>query len=223
MKLGLLADIHGNCPALEAVLADAPAVDMWLCMGDVVGYYPDVNEVCRILMDIRAMVVRGNHDAYVTGQLIPDQAKREIYRTDWSRAHLQPEYLHWLGVLPVEIKFCYKSTQITIRHASPWDEETYLYPDSPLLKKIELERDHFFLFGHSHYPMRTQANEGYLINPGSVGQPRDYKPAPSYAIFNLISGIVEHRRVEYDVAAYQKRLAESGWPEQVISILSRSR
>ena len=72
MKLAIIADIHGNRPALEAVLKAVPPVDGWICAGDVVGYYPDANEVCEILLSLRALVVRGNHDAYVSKQLMPN-------------------------------------------------------------------------------------------------------------------------------------------------------
>lgn len=85
MKLAIIADIHGNKPALEAVLRAAPPVDAWICAGDVVGYYPDVNEVCEILYGLRAFVVRGNHDAYVTRELLPNDQRAAAYRTDWTR------------------------------------------------------------------------------------------------------------------------------------------
>ena len=133
MKLGLIADIHGSKPALEAVLESAPRVVFWVCMGDVVGYYPDVNEVCEILIGINATVVRGNHDAYVLGQLPTDTGKMELYRTAWTRKRLKPEYCQWLSILPVEMNLCLGQKEFKIRHASPWDEETYLYADSPAL------------------------------------------------------------------------------------------
>ena len=78
MKIGLIADIHGNLPALHAVLDSAEGVDRWVCAGDVTGYYPNVNEVCELLQQINALVIRGNHDAYVSKQLppAPDKKKR---------------------------------------------------------------------------------------------------------------------------------------------------
>ena len=223
MKLGLIADIHGNKPALEGVLESAPSVDHWICMGDVVGYYPDVNEVCNILIGLNATVVRGNHDAYVMGQLPADSGKMELYRTAWTREHLRREYCRWLSALPVEVNLCLGSKKLRVRHASPWDEETYLYPDSPLLSKIQLKRDSYFLCGHTHHPLVTAAGQGYIVNPGSVGQPRDYNPGASYAIFGVEDGIVEHRRAPYDVAAYQRYLLDLGWPDATRDILSRSR
>jgi putative phosphoesterase len=223
VKLGLIADIHGNKPALEAVLESAPRVDFWVCMGDVVGYYPDVNEVCEILIGINATVVRGNHDAYVLGQLPVDTGKMELYRTAWTRKRLKPEYCQWLSTLPVEMNLRLGQKEFKVRHASPWDEETYLYADSPVLSQIQLERDAYFLCGHTHHPLVTNAGEGYVVNPGSVGQPRDYSPGASYAVIDLKDGTIEHRRAAYDVASYQRYLSDLGWPDATTSILSRSR
>jgi len=223
VRLGLIADIHGNKPALEAVLDSAPQVDCWVCMGDVLGYYPDVNEVCQILIGIDATVVRGNHDAYVLGQLPVDAKKMELYRTAWTREHLKREHYQWLSTLPVEMNLRFGRTQLKIRHASPWDEETYLYSDSPVLSHIQLERDTYFLCGHTHHPFVKAAGKGYIVNPGSVGQPRDYNPRASYAILSLEGGAVEHCRAAYDVASYQRHLSDLGWPDATRDILSRSR
>jgi putative phosphoesterase len=223
MRLGLLADIHGNKPALEAVLRDAPRVDRWVCIGDVVGYYPDANEVCQMLCALDALVIRGNHDAYVIGQLAPDPAKKELYRTDWTRSHLHEQWLDWIRQLPVEINLETGGKRLRVRHASPWDEETYLYPDSPSLSSIRATHGDYYLFGHTHHPMLISSGDGFIVNPGSVGQPRDYNSEASFAIFDADSGSIEHRRAAYDVQAYQAHLSSLGWPQATIAILSRSR
>jgi len=223
MKIGLLADIHGNGAALNAVLDAAPPVDAWICAGDIVGYYPDVDQVCQTVLDIKASTVRGNHDAYVAGHLRPNPEQKSLYRTDWTREHLRREYFDWISSLPVQLDLRFKNKQFTIRHASPWDEETYLYPDSPRLSEISLEIRTYYLLGHTHWPMIVQAGEGHIINPGSVGQPRDYNPAASYAIVEVEAGTVTLCRAAYDVSSYQEYLSKLGWPSSTISILSRSR
>jgi len=223
MKIGLIADIHGNVRALDAVLKSAPGINTWICGGDVVGYYPDVNEVCEALRRIGALTVRGNHDAYVAGHMIPSAQKRPLYRTDWTRQNLEPKHLDWISSLPVQLNLNFKDWRFMIRHASPWDEETYLYPDSHRLSEIKLEGYCGYIFGHTHWPMVIKAGEGYIINPGSVGQPRDYNSAASYAIVEIETGKIELRRAPYDVTSYQQHLLELGWPESSISILSRSR
>jgi putative phosphoesterase len=223
MRLAIIADIHGNRPALEAVIKSAPPVDGWICAGDVVGYYPDVNEVCQVLLNLRAVVIRGNHDAYVSGELLPNEERRVLYRTDWTREHLTPSNARWIKGLPVEAAFSFGASRLFVRHASPWDEETYLYPDSARLAEIRLAKNEYLFLGHSHHPMRVAAGDGLVINPGSVGQPRDYNPAASYAVLDLDSGTVEHRRALYDVASYQQHLRDLEWPESTIAILSRTR
>ena len=221
MRIGIISDIHGNLPALTAVLKAMPAVDVLLCAGDVVGYYPDVNEVCEALRRAGAGVVRGNHDAYVLGELNPDPSRQSAYRTDWTREQLAARNRAWLAALPVEMRFSFGRARIVLRHASPWDEETYLYRDSASAEKVRLEAGEFLLLGHTHIPMKHPAGDGWMINPGSVGQPRDYDPRAAFSILDTVSSEVELCRCSYDVAAYQQRLQACGWDEKTIQILSR--
>lgn len=147
MKVALLADIHANLPALEAVMNDLPKVDLIVCLGDVVGYYADPNEVCELLQKYKVPTVRGNHDAYVAGTLTPNPARAGAYRTAWTREMLLPANLQWLQSLPVSLEFQWDKLQTQLRHATPWDEEGYLYPDSERLKEINLRSNHFLALG----------------------------------------------------------------------------
>lgn len=221
MKIAIVSDIHGNLPALQAVLDDMPAVDVLVCCGDVVGYYPDVNEVCTQLRETNAFVIRGNHDAYVIGELYPNPTKSMAYRVDWTRSQLSDFNLRWLRVLPLELRFRWGNLSLIVRHASPWDEETYVYADSPCLAKIALNKEEILVLGHTHHPMLVQAGKGMLINPGSVGQPRDWNPQASYVILETVTKSAEIRRVAYNVCAFQKRLESLGWDRTTIEILSR--
>jgi len=223
MRIGLIADIHANLPALQAVIGAMDKVDRLLCAGDLVGYYAEPNEVCDCIRRMDVTCVRGNHDAYVTGALIPNDERRPIYRTDWTRNVLTAANLRWLNSLSIEHRLSINGTTIILRHASPWDEETYLYPDSERIKEIQLSPDEVLVVGHSHYPMIKQSGEGLVINPGSVGQPRDYTPGAAFAILDLTTKAVVHYRVAYDIAAYQERLSKLGWDEKTRSILSRRR
>jgi putative phosphoesterase len=222
MLLGLISDIHSNLQALDAVLAQLAMADKILCAGDVVGYYDQPNEVCARLREIDAETIRGNHDAYVIGALEPAASRRAAYRTDWTRTQLTSENLDWLRSLPVERRFTFDSRDIVLRHANPWDEETYLYPDSPRLGDVGLPRESYMVVGHTHYPLRYMAGEGILINPGSVGQPRDRDPRASHALLNTSNGAVSFFRSDYDVAKMQKRLESLDWDRDMISILSRT-
>jgi putative phosphoesterase len=222
MRIGLLADIHANLEALKAVLADMGSVDLCICAGDVTGYYADPNEVCALVRARGIVTIRGNHDAYVGGDLRPDPAKVEAYRTDWTRQALTAQNLEWLRALPKELTMVCDSRTLRVRHANPWDEEGYIYPDSAqLLQRISLGEAEVLVLGHTHRPMVVRDRGGLLVNPGSVGQPRDWNPTACYAILNTASGEVEIRRVAYDVAALQRRLRELEWDPTVIAILGR--
>lgn len=220
MKLGLIADLHANLPALKAVFAHGKDVDAWLCAGDLVGYYPDANEVCDLLREYGVPTVRGNHDAYVIGQLLPDRSKEALYRTDWTRSMLHPGNRNWLAGLPATLKLDFEGMTLTIRHASPWDEETYIYPNADITR-LEVPEDSWLVLGHTHHPMVRPAGRGHVVNPGSVCQPRDYSPGACYAVLDTCSRSVDLRRATYDIPAYQARLRAIGWPEAVVSILSR--
>jgi putative phosphoesterase len=221
LRIALISDIHANLPALEAVLADLPAVDRIACLGDMVGYYPDCNGVCARIRALNALVIRGNHDAYVTGALEPDPERRAAYRTDWTRETLEPAHLDWLRGLPVSAQLQRGHVAVTLRHANPWDEERYLYPDSPLIADLRLEAGSILAVGHTHRPMTRRVADGLLVNPGSVGQPRDWNPLASYAVLDVPSGEFSIRRVAYDIQAYQRKLVALALPQSSIDILSR--
>ncbi len=223
MKIGLLSDIHGNFPALKAVVNDAIGVDLWVCAGDIIGYYPYVNDVCKLLRKIGALSIRGNHDAYVIGELDPIAKNRVAYRTDWMIKNLHKEFFKWLIGLPIEINFKWGQTKLKVRHASPWDEETYLYPDSEQLEKISLAQGEILLLGHTHHPMNIKCGDGIVVNVGSVGQPRDWNPKAAYGVLDTISSEIVFRRVSYDVDTLQIYLTKLGYDGKNISILSRGK
>lgn len=223
MKIGLISDIHANLTALQAVLPQLQDCDVVLCAGDIVGYYAQPNEVCHVLRANNILCVRGNHDAYVLGALTPAPSKREAYRTDCMREVLTDENRQWPAALPVERHLHYDDVNFWLRHASPWDEETYLYPDSVRLQDVSLEAGTVLVVGHTHHPLRYDVKGGVLVNPGSVGQPRDWNPAASFATFCTESRKTDFHRVSYDVSLVQEQLRQQNWPESSISILSRQR
>ena len=224
MRVALISDIHANLAALEAVLADMPAVDRIVCCGDLVEYYDQPNEVCAFVRDRGIACIRGNHDAYVIGALSPNEEKRPFYRTDWTREVLTETHLRWLEGLGTEMRLEEHGRRLRIRHANPWDEETYLYADADrALALVQIDRDETLAVGHTHRPLHLAVSDGWLLNPGSVGQPRDWDPRASYAMLDMKTGEVEHRRVSYDVALVQRRLTIQGWDPHLVGLLSRTR
>jgi diadenosine tetraphosphatase ApaH/serine/threonine PP2A family protein phosphatase len=188
-----------------------------------VGYYPDAAEVVERIRSLGIQTIRGNHELMATGArpVPPDRAG--YYRIDWVRRTLSPEQLAWLGALPASVERSWNGLAIALRHASPWDEETYLYQDSPALEGVALPPDGWLFLGHTHYPMRLRRGAGWVVNPGSVGQPRDWDPRAAYGVLDTRTGAWEQRRVRYDHRAYQRRLEGLGWDERAIALLGRER
>jgi predicted phosphodiesterase len=220
--LGILSDLHGNLPALEAVLADLGTVDRLVCCGDLVGYYPDSPQVVDRIRELGALAIRGNHELMVTGarEVPPERAR--YYATEETRRALSADQLAWLAALPPSLALERDGLAVDVRHASPWDEESYLYPDSDL-GRVALWEGSWLLLGHTHYPMRRRTGGGVVANPGSVGQPRDRDPRAAYAVLDTATGRWEQRRVAYGHRAYQRRLETLGLDPCAIALLGRER
>lgn len=228
-RLCLIADIHSNLPALEAVLAEVAPESPILCMGDLTGYYLEPNEICERLRAVSAICIKGNHDKYVLEELDYPVNREEKYRVILNRQSLTEENRRWLAALPdtVEIEVSEiggrsaRHARINMAHGSPRSVEHYIYPDTPIdfLKTNEPE---MLVLGHTHHPMKRQAGALTVINPGSVGQVRDRKPGASYAMLEPFSRSVEFHRATYDVARYQRKLIEAGVQDSMVQILSRS-
>jgi putative phosphoesterase len=221
-RLGLISDLHANVDALTAVLADMPPVDGIVCCGDIVEYYDRPNEVCALVRERGIQCIRGNHDAYTIGRLTPSPTHRLAFRTDGTREVLEETHVRWLESLGTELRIETGAGELWIRHANPWDEEAYLYANAAAnLSRLDLQDRQTLAVGHTHRPLHMRVGAGWLLNPGSVGQPRDGDPRASYAVVDLETGAVEHRRAEYDVAAMQRRLERQEWDSYIVDILGR--
>lgn len=207
MRLGILADIHGNADALEAVLSSAQrmGIDRLLICGDFVGYY---YEPARVMSQLAPWVwagVRGNHEEMV-GRALSSIAEME---------RLTQRYGHGLSVaaktlkdgdrdmllsLPETRRLTFENVTATICHGAPWDNNAYVYPDAEpgvFARLVETGTD-LVCFGHTHHPMVKTVDQTILLNPGSVGQPRDGRPGACWASFDCNSKHVELHRESYD-------------------------
>ena len=229
MRYLILSDIHANLEALESVLADAAGqYDATICCGDVVGYGPDPNAAIEWCRDNCKWIVRGNHDKACAGLADLDWFN-PIARTSaiWTESVLTEENLAWLRALPtgpVEVD------DFAILHGSPVDEDEYLVNASDVREVADQLPAAVSFFGHTHLQggfelhrngIRSVAdadlslsdNSGYLINSGSVGQPRDGDPAAAYALYEPAQRLVQYRRVPYDVSATHRKIMGAGLPE----------
>jgi putative phosphoesterase len=217
MRLGVIADIHGNLPALEATLDDLPAVDGLVCAGDVVGYNPWPVECVDAVRDREIPTVMGNHDRAVArdaGFRFNAMAKAGI---EYARERLDEPRLSWLGALPDERHLV--DGRVTVVHGHPDDPDRYTYPEE--FSAGMLDGEDLLVTGHTHVQGHRVFDAGVVLNPGSVGQPRDGDPRAGYAVVDLDAGTggeavtVEERRVEYDVDAVVATVRESGLPDRI--------
>jgi putative phosphoesterase len=219
MNVGVLSDIHSNRIAFEAVLADAPELDALVCAGDVVGYNPWPAECVAMVREREIPTVMGNHDRAVasgTAFRFNSMAKAGV---EHARQRLTEDQREWLAGLPNE-RLAFDG-RVKVVHGHPDDPDHYTRPEefSPAL----LDDEDVLVMGHTHVQHHEVYDEGVVLNPGSVGQPRDGDPRAAYAILDLDDRSVEERRVEYDVEAVQEAVAEAGLPGKVGSRLASGR
>jgi predicted phosphodiesterase len=230
MKLLLISDVHGNWPALQAVLAAEPQVDRILCLGDLVNYGPQPAECVAWAMQTLApdWRVQGNHDRAVA--LDEGARSSAAYQTlaaatqALSRQVLTPQMKQFLARLRPLRRFQLDTAVCVACHAVPSDP-LYLYlPEaSPItLWESELNRANspdFLFLGHTHLPMTTRFRRTLVVNPGSVGQPKDADPRAAYAIWH--DGEVTLRRAAYDVEKAVAAYHGLGLPPPVVDTLTQ--
>ncbi|QIO21271.1 metallophosphoesterase [Haloarcula sp. JP-L23] len=229
MKVGVLSDIHGNRVALEAVLADMPSVDRLVCAGDVVGYNPwhaDCVDAMRGLLDgedywpdSEVPTVMGNHDRAVAGETPFAFNGMAQAGVEHAREQLDEAQLDWLAGLPDERLTC--NDRVKLVHGHPEDPDHYTYPDEfgPDL----LGEEDVLVMGHTHHQHHEVYDEGIVMNPGSVGQPRDGDHRAAYAVLDLDSMTVVDRRVEYDTTEVVHAVEDAGLPRKIGFRLTQGR
>jgi len=241
MRFLILSDIHSNIDALDAVLARTPpeSYDKLIVLGDLVGYCGTPNEVVDRIFELKPdFLIRGNHDKVASGVESADKFNRiagEAAR--WTQSALTPVNRERLAALPAgpanvdrEVEAC---------HGTPFDEDTYVFDADDATKALETAHRPICFFGHTHVPVAyalkgsdltvTHLTPGgddtkivnilkksrYLINPGSIGQPRDTDARASYATYDSKKRQVQIKRVPYRIDLAQQRITEAGLPESL--------
>lgn len=226
MLVGLLADIHGNALALDAVLeaADRAGVERLLVAGDLVGYYFAPSRVLDLLGPWTMQAVKGNHEemlASVRADRVLLAKLEERYGSGLRAAleQLNVAQLDELTNLPRTSEMRLERCSILICHGAPWDTNAYLYPDTPaeILERCAVPTLDVVVMGHTHYPMLRVVGETVLVNPGSVGQPRNRCPGAWWALLDTDTKEVSFHCEAYDVHAV---IAESRWRHPQLAHLS---
>jgi diadenosine tetraphosphatase ApaH/serine/threonine PP2A family protein phosphatase len=245
MRSLVLSDIHANIDALEAVLAaaDTLAYDDVLVLGDLVGYGAAPNEVIARIQGLSPLaVIRGNHDKVAAGlgdtENFNPLAKKAA---DWTRQAMTPAYTDYLARLPqgpLQV-----DADLEICHGTPFDEDAYIFDSLDAMRAIHAATKTLCLFGHTHVPLMIGIEDNelvfednvagatlelkphgrYLVNVGSVGQPRDGDPRASFAVIDTVTRTVAYQRVTYDIAAAQGRIRAAGLPEPLALRLAAGR
>ncbi len=247
MRYLVLSDIHGNLTALDAVVsaAEARGFDSTLVLGDLVGYGAEPNEViARIQQLAPAAVIRGNHDKVAAG--VDDAEEFNIVARDavnWTVETLTPANRQWLADLPRGPQIV--DDLIEICHGTPYDEDAYVFDELDALRALESAKRRVCLFGHTHiavafirsgaelqfltgsehaaFSIDLDAGSRYLINPGSVGQPRDGDPRAGCALIDGDAQRVELWRVPYPVEKAQQKIVAAGLPDVLAKRLALGR
>ncbi len=219
MRVGVISDIHANRVALEAVLEDMPDVDGFVCAGDVVGYNPHPAECIAAMREGEIPTVMGNHDRMLaTGRNFRGNHMARA-GVEYARRRLGDEAIGWLADLPDEQTLF--GGRVKMVHGHPDDPDRYTYPDefSPGM----LGDEDVLIMGHTHIQHVEEYGDGIVLNPGSVGQPRDSDPRAAYAVVDLNRVAVEEHRVEYDIQAVQADIEAAGLPRRTGSRLESGR
>ena len=255
MRALVLSDIHANLEALEAVLAAAEGQwdELWN-LGDIVGYGGSPNEVIERIQPLQSLVVRGNHDRVSCG-LSSSNGFNPVARAAilWTRKALTPENLEWLKQVP-QGPIQPACAGVTCAHGSPLDEDQYIINMRDAWAPLQQMQTPVTFFGHTHlqggfsqkdhdwHELRPQfhgprdepaewvfdlpPNTRQLINPGSVGQPRDHDWRAGFALFNSNdpeARRITYHRVPYDLAASQAKIVAAGLPERLAARLREGR
>jgi predicted phosphodiesterase len=207
MKVAVVADIHGNSAALGAVLDDARRLGATrlVVLGDIVGYYYGAREAVELIEAWDAVVIRGNHEELLQQWLEGDAPTRDTLRRRYGSGLavaaevLDAPRLVWLRRLPHPVEQIVGTTRTLFAHGHPTAVDVYVYPDNvqSLLDRTALGSWDLVWLGHTHYPMDTCVGETRVVNPGSVGQPRDGDPRAAWALWDTESGEVELLRTAY--------------------------
>jgi putative phosphoesterase len=228
-RVAVITDIHANLPAFEAVLeaVERTDVDAVYCGGDLVGYGPHPNEVCRLIERRGIPTIYGNYDYAIARDLedcgcaYRDQQDRELGQLSvaWTLRHTDQRSKDFMRALPFDLRFEMGDRRVRLVHGSPRKVNEYLFADKPArtFERIAAGADcDVLVFGHTHQPWVREYGGVLFVNCGSVGKPKDGDPRASFAVLQLDDGevVADIDRVDYDLAAVAREVESAGLPPE---------
>lgn len=217
MLIGMIADVHSNAVALKAVLfaLDALRVEKILHAGDVIGYNPYPDETIELFKKNRIISILGNHDrALITG----DTSGFNPYAAaaiKWTQDVISPDNIDYIMGLKNIESINVEGKRIVLVHGSPYDFDEYVYPEDVIPDFLQAVNGDVLVLGHTHVQFKKEYPEGVVVNPGSVGQPRDGNPDAAFAVLDTASGKIELKRVSYDIEKVIEDMLAAHLPEKL--------
>jgi putative phosphoesterase len=213
MQIGLISDVHGNLPALEAVLADMADIDTIVCIGDVVGYNPWPAACVDRVREIASVTVQGNHDRTVRTPEKYRANRMAEAGLEYALDDLSESQLSWLDDLPR--KAMIDDGQFLVVHDHPQFQDRYVMPKDFDGLWSYLDEYTGLAIGHTHIQHKVRDGGQLIVNPGSVGQPRDEDSRAGYAILDTENYTVDLHRVEYDIDRVIQKVEDVGLPAKI--------
>ena len=199
MNIILISDIHANAFYFSTLLEEIKGekADRIICLGDLVGYYDQPNEVINLCRDNNIECIQGNHEEYLLEKLNYRKDKEDIYRIKLHNEWLTIENRNFISQMPKEIILNYENISMYCTHSLPEDTSKYLYNPNEISDE-HIKGHDYYCSGHTHIPYIQYKYGTCIVNPGSIGQPRDYTSMPSYAVVDIKKKEVKIKKVEVD-------------------------
>lgn len=215
MRLAILSDIHSNIHALktvEAELKGGGGADVIVCAGDIVGYGAFPNECCKTISAISKPTVLGNHDLAALNRDTSFMNSYAAKAVLWTSSRLDDDSRRWLHSLSKEARFQVAGLEVSMYHGSVESCTEYVFEEDATESMLTRARCGLLILGHTHAPYVRRFPSGLIVNPGSVGQPRDGDPRTSYALLDTESHECEILRLDYDIDKAASAIESAGLP-----------
>jgi putative phosphoesterase len=216
MLLAFISDIHANFEALESLSNELLKADLVLCLGDLIGYYCQVNEVIDYIRNLNCICVQGNHDNFLLQGYPPEALPAVKFGIDFAKSVISAENYQWLQSNPLTWGGFIGGLSILLNHGSPWNPlQDYLYSNSKALASLDTFQYDLIAFGQTHRSFLRFDSKPYLLNPGSIGQSRDMKACACLVL--LDTSTLEVHKIErpYDVNNVVNKALKNGAGEWI--------